>query len=185
MSEIKTISPRASYVEKEDELSIVISSATDRKKARNIGIIMSLWLIGGIAIGINYFRIEDHNTKVFILVWLAFWFYFSYVIGKAFLWQWNGKELIKVRDGKLIYKKDVSGRGFVIDYKIPEMKNIRKYGEKTPGWLKTFGGDYWSVDCDSIAFDYEGKEIPLGYKLNEKEQEQILKLLKKGIAEYK
>lgn len=185
MSEIKAISPRASYVEKEDELSIVISSATDRKKARNIGIIMSLWLIGGIAIGINYFRIEDHNTKVFILVWLAFWFYFSYVIGKAFFWQWNGKELVKVRDGKLIYKKDVSGRGFVLDYKISEMKNIRKYGEKTPGWLQTFGGDYWSVDCDSIAFDYEGKEVPLGYKLNEKEQEQILKLLKKGIAEYK
>lgn len=182
MSEIQSISPRASFVKSEKELSIVISSATDRKKARNIGIILTLWLIGGIVIGINYFRLEDKNTKMFILVWMAFWFYFSYVIGKAFMWQWNGKELIKVRDGKLIYKKDVSGRGMVIDYPLTAIKNMRKYGEKTPEWIKRFGGDYWSVDCDSIAFDYEGKEIPLGYKLNEKEQGTILKLLKERVG---
>ncbi len=182
MSKIKSISKRASFVENENELSIVISSALDRQKARNIGIILGLWLIGGIVIGVNYFRIDDHNTKLFILVWLAFWCYFSYVIGKAFLWQYNGKELIKVRDGKLIYKKDVSGRGFVLDYEIAEMKDLRKYGEKSPEWIKRFGGDYWSVDCDSIAFDYQGKEIPLGYKLNEFEQGEILKLLKTKIT---
>ncbi|CAN5402477.1 hypothetical protein BH09BAC5_BH09BAC5_29530 [soil metagenome] len=178
MKEIISISPRASYKNDAEELSIVISSAVDRKKARNIGIILGLWFVGGIVIGINYFRIDDHNTKLFILVWMAFWFYFSYVIGKSFLWQWNGKELIKVRDGKLVYKKDVSGRGFVLDYEISNMKDLRPYGEKTPEWIKTFGGDYWNSDCDSIAFDYEGKEIPLGYKLNEKEQKTILKLLK-------
>ena len=181
MSEIKSISKRASFVKNEKELSIVISSAADRSKARNIGIILTLWLIGGIVIGVNYFNIEDKNTKMFILVYLAFWFYFSYVIGKAFMWQWNGKDLIKVRDGKLIYKKDVSGRGFVIDYPLEKMKNLRKYGEKTPGWVKRIGGDYWSVDCDSIAFDYEGKEIPLCYMLDEKEQSTILKLLKEAM----
>jgi hypothetical protein len=181
MSEIQSISQRASFVKNEKELSIVISSATDRKKARNIGIILFFWLIGGILIGVNYFQLEDKNTKMFILVWMAFWFYFTYVIGKAFLWQRNGKELIKVREGKLIYKKDVSGRGVVLDYPLNEITNMRKYGEKTPEWIKRFGGDYWSVDCDSIAFDYEGKEIPLGYKLNEKEQGTILRLLKEGI----
>jgi hypothetical protein len=181
MNEIQSISKRASVVKKEDELSIVISSAENRSKAKNIGIIFALWIIGGIIIGSGYFQSDDKNTKLFILVYLAFWFYFSYVIGKAFMWQWNGKELIKVRDGKLIYKKDVGGRGFVLDYKLSEITNFRKYGEKTPGWIKTIGGDYWSVDCDSIAFDYEGKEIPLGYKLNEREQDTILKLLKERV----
>jgi hypothetical protein len=183
MSEIKSISKRASFVKNEKELSIVISSATDRSKAKNLGIILALWLIGGIVIGVNYFFIEDKNTKMFILVYLAFWLYFSYVIGKAFMWQWNGKELIKIRDGKLIYKKDVSGRGMVIDYPLGEIKNFRKYGEKTPGWVKRIGGDYWSVDCDSIAFDYEEKEIPLGYMLDEKEQATILKLLKERVGD--
>ncbi|HET6989843.1 MAG TPA: hypothetical protein VFJ43_00910, partial [Bacteroidia bacterium] len=153
MSEIQTISPRASFVQNENELSIVISSAVNRSKAKNIGIILVLWLIGGIVIGVNYFRIDDHNTKVFILVWLAFWAYFSYVIGKAFLWQWSGKELIKIRNGELFYKRDVNSRGWVLNYKLENISDLRKYGEKTPGWLKRFGGDYWSVDCDSLAFD--------------------------------
>ncbi len=177
MSEITSISQRASFVQNENELSIVISSAPDKSKAKNIGIILCLWIVGGILIGINYFRIEDHNTKVFILVWLAFWAYFSYVIGKAFLWQWSGKELIKIRNGKLIYKRDVKGRGWVLDYHLEKIKNMRKYGEKTPEWIKRFGGDYWMIDCDSITFGYEEKEIAFGYKLSEKETDKIIKLL--------
>lgn len=50
MSEIQSISKRASVVQNENELSIVISSAVDRAKAKNIGIILALWLIGGIVI---------------------------------------------------------------------------------------------------------------------------------------
>ncbi len=182
MSEIQSISKRASFVKNEKELSIVISSAENRDKAKNVGIILALWLIGGVIIGYSYFDTADKNTKMFILVYLAFWFYFAYVIGKAFMWHWNGKELIKVREGKLIYKKDVSGRGMVADYPLNEIKNLRTYGEKTPGWIKTIGGDYWSVDCDSLAFDYQGKEIPLGYKLSEKEQGTVLKLLKERVG---
>lgn len=178
MNEIESISPRASVVKKEDELSIVISSALDRSKAKTIGIILALWLLGGIVIGINYFRVDDHNTKVFMLVWLGFWAYFSYIIIKAFRWQWAGKELIKIRKDKLYYKRDVNGRGLVQNYDLQEIKNLRAYGEKAPGWVKKIGGDYWSIDCDSMAFDYEEKEIPFGYKLSGKEVEKILKLMK-------
>lgn len=177
MAEIESISKRASVVKGENELSIVISSAEDRAKAKNIGIILALWLVGGIVIGVNYFRIDDQNTKLFILVWLAFWAYFSYVIIKAFLWQWSGKELIKVKDGKLLYKRDVNGRGWVIDYTLEGISDLRKYGEKTPPWLKRFGGDYWTVDCDSLAFDYEEKEIAFGFKLSEKETDKLIKLI--------
>lgn len=84
----------------------------------------------------NYFRIEDHNTKVFILIWLAFWAYFSYVIIKSFLWQWFGKELIKIRNGKLIYKRDVNGRGWVLDYELKEISDFRLNGVKLPDGSK-------------------------------------------------
>jgi len=178
MSEIQSISKRASVVQNENELSIVISSAVDRAKAKNIGIILALWLIGGIVIGVNYFQIEDYNTKVFILIWLAFWAYFSYVIIKSFLWQWSGKELIKIRNGKLIYKRDVNGRGWVLDYELKEISDLRLYGEITPGWIKRIGGDYWNIDCDSIAFDYEGKVIAIGYNLTDAESNRIVKIMK-------
>jgi len=178
MSDIESISDRASVKRNGENLSLVITSAPDRKKAKNIGIILGLWLIGGLIIGLNYFKVTDDNAKLMILIWLAFWLYFSYVIGKAFRWQYFGRELIQVRDGKLFYKRDVGGRGWVQEYKLSGITNLKKYEDKSPAWIKKFGGDYWSIDCDSLSFDYEEKEIAFGYRLSEKEADKIQKVLR-------
>src|ERR1700751_5429186 len=107
MSEIESLSDRASVKKNEEDMSIVIGPSPDKKKARNIGIILALWLVGGIIIGLNYFKVTDENAKLMIVIWMAFWLYFSYVIGKAFRWQYFGRDLIQVRNGKLFYKRDV------------------------------------------------------------------------------
>jgi hypothetical protein len=182
MNEIENISPRASLKRNGEDLSLVIMSSTDKSKAKYIGTIMVLWLVGGIYIGINYFRITDSNEKVMIIVWMAFWLYFSYIILKSFFWQYSGKEIIQVRNGKLFYKKDTSGRGWVQNYKLENLKNLKKYEDKSPSWSKKFGGDYWSTDCDSLSFEYEEKEIAFGYRLTEKESEKIQKILKPFFA---
>ena len=83
MSEIQSISKRSSVVQNENELSIVISSAVDRAKAKNIGIILALWLIGGIVIGVNYFQIEDYNTKNWIAAFPSVGTYQDIIQGKV------------------------------------------------------------------------------------------------------
>src|SRR4051812_25577826 len=113
MNEIESISNRASVKKTGEDVSIVVVSSPDKSKAKNIGIILALWLAGGVVIGWNYFRLTDEKAKLMIVVWLAFWFYFSYIIIKAFRWQFFGRELIQVRNGKLFYKRDVGGRGWV------------------------------------------------------------------------
>ena len=178
MSEIENISPRASVKKSDEELSLVIMAAPDKSKAKYLGILGALWLVGGIYIGYNYFVVKDANTKVVIMVWMAFWFYFSYIILKSFLWQYSGKEIIKIKNGKMFYKKDTGGRGWVQEYNLNEISNIKKYEDKTPSWTKKFGSDVWSTDCDSVSFEYEEKEIAFGYKFSEKESEKIQKLLK-------
>ncbi len=164
-------------MEKENELSIVITSAPDKKRARNIGILFTLWLIGGAMMIAGFFDVEEQKTKVMLLVWMGFWLYFSYVMVKALMWQLAGREIIKVRDGKLLYKRDVQGRGWVHDYDLGAIRNLRARPDESGSWIKRFGGDYWSTDCDSLAFDYKDREIAFGYRLNEKESEKIRKLI--------
>lgn len=82
MSRIESISPRASFTRKEDELSIVISSGADQSKAKIVGAILLLWLIGGGVVISSYFTMTDQRSKVMLLVWLAFWLYFTYVMVK-------------------------------------------------------------------------------------------------------
>lgn len=185
MSEIQSISDRASYVRKENYLSIVISAAANRKKAAIISVILGLWLIGGATVVWNYFGLTDPKTKIVVIVWIAFWLYFSYIMGKGLLWQWSGKEIIQVRDGKLFYKKDTGGRGWVMNYQSDQVKNLKEYAKKSTGWIERFGGDYWSTDCDSLSFQYEDKEIAFGYKLTERESDKIQKLLKKEMQHSK
>ena len=181
MSQIESISERASFARKENEFSIVISSAPDKKKAYFVGIILLLWLIGGGYIISNYFTLTDQKAKLMTVVWLAFWLYFTYVMGKAFTWQWSGREIIKLREGKLYYKRDTGGRGLVNNFPLKSIKNLKIAQDKSGSWMRQFGGDFWTTDCDSISFESDEKEITFGYKLSEKEKEKILKLLKKEI----
>ncbi len=185
MSEIEFISNRASVKKEGEDLSLVISSAPDKSKAKSIGIILGLWLAGGIYIGLNYFKLQDENAKLMIVIWIAFWLYFSYVIGKAFRWQYFGRELIQIRKGKLFYKRDVGGRGIVKEYQLNGIANLKKYDDKSPAWTKKFGADYWSVDCDSLSFEYEETEIAFGFRLSEKESDKIQKLLRQYLPNRK
>ena len=181
MSRIETISPRASFARKEDELRNVITSGADQSKTKIVGAILLLWLIGGGLVISSYFTLTDQRSKVMLLVWLAFWLYFTYVMGKAFNWHRRGREIIKVRNGKIYYKKDVNGRGWVNDYPLESIKTLQPTSDKSDSWIARFGGDYWSTDCDSLRFHSMGKEIAFGFRLTEKERERITKLLKQEL----
>jgi hypothetical protein len=178
---IENIGKRASFARKEDELSLVIASSEDKRKAKIIGAILFLWLLGGAYVIYSYFGLTAQNAKIMTLVWLGFWVYFAYIMGKAFLWQWGGREIIKVREGKFYYKRDVNGRGWVHHYPVDVISKMRPTEDKTPSWISKFGGDYWSVDCDSMSFPYQGKEITFGYRLTDTEKEKIRKLLIKEV----
>lgn len=181
MSRIESISPRASFTRKEDELSIVISSGADQSKAKIVGAILLLWLIGGGVVISSYFTMTDQRSKVMLLVWLAFWLYFTYVMAKAFAWHRKGREILKVRGGKFYYKKDTNGRGWVQEYPLESIKTLQPTEDKSDTWISRFGGDYWSTDCDSLRFQSMGKEIALGFRLTEKERERITKLLRQEL----
>lgn len=183
MSRIESISERASFARKEDELSIVITASVDRWRMRLVGTILLLWLCGGVFIIWNYFGLTDQKAKILTIVWIAFWLYFSYIQGKAFLWLRSGKEIIKLRNRKLLYKRDTGGRGWVNEYAFDSISDLKASEDKSPSWIKQFGGDFWSTDCDSISFESAERTITFGFRLDEKEKERILKLIRKELKD--
>src|SRR5688572_7044724 len=95
------LSDRISVMRSENGTSVVISSMVDRKKSRTVAIILALWLIGGIGMMIGFPSIEDSNAKLVILIWLAFWLYFLYVLARLWRWKQYGHEVIKINKGVL------------------------------------------------------------------------------------
>lgn len=172
---MKVVSDRISIVEKEGELSIVISACNNKRRRQFMTVILALWILGGITFAFSFSSLKTDDVKMMVLIWLAFWLYFLYVIVKSWRWNIYGNEIIKIRNGKLFYKKDVKGRGWVLDYDLEQIRDMRIKPDSGPNWIKQFGGDYWSTDADSIHFIHNGSEIPFGFQLKKEEAEKVIK----------
>lgn len=174
---MEILSERISLVRKDNDVSIVISAVSDKKKNKYIAALLILWVIGGATMIFSFPTLKEDNTRIVVIIWFAFWMYFLYVLWRLWRWKQYGHEVIKIVNGLMKYKKDVKGRGWVLEHKLELIRNLRVSASESPAWLKNFGGDFWNTDCDSIRFDYEDREISFGYQLEEKEREKLLKVL--------
>jgi hypothetical protein len=99
-------------------------------------------------------------------------------VGKAWLWRRFGNEIIKVRNGRILLKRDVRGRGFVNTYPVIDIQKIRPNSTKAPSWVQKLGGSYLNTEGETIAFDTPDKEIQLGYQLSTLERDAVLKIIR-------
>lgn len=175
------IGKRISIKRTENELSIVILSLTDKLKSRYLFAWLLLWSLSGIIVLSQYFIMPDQNTKTAIIVWMGFWIYFEFKILNAYFWRKSGQEKIKLRDNKLLYKRDVSGRGKIKTYETDYIKDLRIIEPKENSFSESLSSSYWVIAGEKLAFDYYGKEIKFGIQLEESEAKALLKVIKSEI----
>lgn len=172
------IGKRISIKRTENELSIVILSLINKVKNRFLLLWFILWSISGLIVLSQYFVMPDPNTKTAIIVWMGFWAYFEYKIFHAYLWRKSGKEKIKINDKKLLYKRDVLGRGKIKIYDIDFIKDLRLIEPKEDSFIENLNNSYWVIAGEKLAFDYYGREIKFGLQLDETDAKALLKLIK-------
>ncbi len=166
-----------------DELSVVVLSEVENRKSTLLLLWLIAWTLGGIVVFWEYLQLTDESKKIGFIVWLVFWFYFEYTISKAYMWRRNGKEKIKIRDGKLSIKREVNKRGKVNFYELDFIKELRVVEEKSKLML-SLNNSYWAVVGETIAFDYYGKMISFGLQLNEDDSKDLYKLLKHNLNQF-
>jgi hypothetical protein len=175
---MRVISERVSILKKDDVLSIVILSTTDRKKV----MIMLLWLIAwsvcGVIVFANYFKLHNQETKLFVIVYLSFWAYFEFKILRAFTWKKWGKEKLWVQNGIIHYQREVNGRGKIKEYN-PELVDDLKILELNPGSFTDYiNQSFWIKGGERLDFTYQGKHVGFGMQITDEEARVILKELK-------
>lgn len=171
------IGKRISIKRSDNETSIVIVSQSEKVKNILLFSWFFIWTVSGIVVMAQYFAIPDPNTKVMLMVWIAFWAYFEYRIFKAFMWRKYGVEKIKLRENKLFYKRDVAGKGKVKVYEYDFIKDLRIIEQKENSFADSMNTSYWLVAGEKIAFDYYGKEIRLALQIENDEAKALLKVI--------
>lgn len=176
------IGKRISIKHKEEEISIVIVSAIEKKKIALLFTWLFLWSIGGVIVFVQLFIIKEAETKVALAVWLAFWTYFEYKIIIAFLWRKSGVEKIKLRANSLFYKRSIAGRGKVRNFQFDFIKDFKTITPKENSFSESVNNSYWVIAGERLTFDYMGKEIKFGIQLPEKEADQLYRIIKKTLC---
>jgi len=178
---MKWIGDRVSFVEQKNLTTLVIYPEKTTWKSMLLYAWFSMWTSIGVFVVFELFNNYKREEKLMLLVFLAFWLYFFIRIGKAVLWQAKGKELLKLNDQALIIKKSVFGYGKAQEYFFENIKKIKIYESKTNSFEEFFQNSYFVVGGERIIFEYKGKEIKFGRKLNEKDTKLLFQLIARDI----
>ncbi len=172
------IGDQISITNSDKEWTIVILSLKDKIKSILLFAWLFVWSVCGVIMITQYFTTSNLDIKTVIIVWLGFWCYFEYKIAKAHMWRKYGKEIIRIKSGKLIYKKDVSGKGKIVEYDCETIKKFRFLEPNENSFIESFNNSYWVIGGEKLAFDYFGNEIKFGFQLKDEDAKALLKFIK-------
>ena len=156
--------------------------------------LLTLWLagftfVGVVAIYILITGVELLNTapgasaedfdkqKIYLIVFIGFWFYFWFKVARAWLWYRFGKELIKIDRTGLSIKKSIFGYGKAKSYLLENMKKFSLIKEEKTNFGNFFENSFWALGTDILTFDYFGKVKTFGRRVEMKEGRLLQRLI--------
>ena len=181
---MKWIGERISFVDDKQKTTFVIYPATKGIVKSLMGAWFAMWLVIGGTIGWSYFTFKlSQQESLIIVIFMVFWLYYAVKVGRSFFWLMWGKELIKVNEAALFYKKSIRNYGKSTPYYIENIKKIRFYTPKETSLQAVWETSPWVRGGERIEFDYLGKTVRLGRKLNEKDAKLFFNVLTKKVEE--
>ncbi|MGZ3882751.1 MAG: hypothetical protein ACXVPQ_09190 [Bacteroidia bacterium] len=176
---MKIISDRVSIVETDEVFSLVILPTTDKKKLWLMFFWLMAWTVCGIIVLANYPRMSDPNAKLFIIVYLSFWAYFEYKIIRAYTWKKFGKEKLWIKQGKLFYQQEVSGKGKIAEYDLELVDELRFIELSNTSFADSFNSSFWVKGGERIEFQCQAKLIRFGLQLSDEEAGEVIRKMKR------
>ena len=175
---MELIGKKISVMKKEHEISIVIS-VSDRPGASYALLFWMLcWFVCGPLLALLLWDNPEKDVKIFLFVFGGFWLYFLVRVYYAFMWKRYGREVIKIKEGKVFIKKDIRKKGKVHVYDLDFIKDLRKRDLNASSIGTALSSVDWLSFKEALAFDFSGKEIRIGYDLNAEDAQELFRLLR-------
>ena len=172
---MKLIGERISILKKENVVSVVILPTIDKTKLRLLFFWLLAWSACGLIVFINYFKVTDADSKLFIMIYLSFWFYFEFNIVRTFMWKRSGKEKLWVQDGILHYQRELNKKGKIHEFNIGLIGPLNLVELKPTRFSDIINQSFWVKGGERLEFYSQSKVIRLGMQLSDDEAKKIMK----------
>ena len=127
----------------------------------------------------------NQQEIIIVIVFMVFWAYYAMRVSKAFLWLIYGKEYIKIDEVGLHLKKSIMSFGRSNIFLFGNMIDLQFDVPTKGSWQMAWESAPWINGGERITFEYFGKIIRFGRKLNEKDTKLLFNLVIKRIQERK
>lgn len=181
MENIQLISKRSSVLIKDGVFSLVILPTEDKKKTNLLFLWLLAWTISGVIVLGNYFTITQDKAKLLLIIWIAFWAYFEFKIVRVFMWKRFGKEKLWIKNGLLLYKEVINGRGKTKEFDLNLISNLELITLTNGSIADTFSQTFWVKGGERIQLTCQSKVIKFGMQLADDEAKKIISALNKQL----
>lgn len=181
---MKWIGERTSFVDDKNKTTIIISAEDIGWQKALMGAWFFMWVtIGAIMIWAFSVLKLSQQEQIIILIFLVFWAYYAYRVGRQFFWLLWGKEYLKINEVGLSIKRGIKTYGKAKIYFLENITKMRIQEPKENSIQAVWEASPWIRGGERIEFDYLGKVIRFGRKLNQKESKLLFQLVTKRIEE--
>ena len=181
---MKWIGERISFVDDKEKSTFVIYPTSETWIKGLMGAWCAMWLVIGLTtIWYTFTHKMTDQENIIIVIFLSFWVYYASKVGRSFFWILWGKELVKVNEAALFYKRSIKQFGKSTPYYLENIKKIRMYQPKENSLQAVWETSPWVRGGERLEFDYLGKTIRFGRKLNEKDAKLFFNVLTKKVEE--
>lgn len=179
---MKWIGERISFVDEKQKTTVVIYPENVGWIKALMGAWVAMWYSIGATVIWSVFVLHlTDQERVILYVFLSFWAYYAYRVTRSFLWLLWGKELLKIDEVSLTIKRSIRGYGKATAYFLENIHKMRMYQPKPRSLQSAWEASPWISGGERLEFDYQGKIVRFGRKLNEKDSELLFRFLIKRI----
>jgi hypothetical protein len=175
---MELIGKRISVLKSNESTSFVILPSDANWKIYLLFAWLFLWTVSGFVVAANYFSMPNANMKMVLIMWMAFWAYFEFKIGKAFLFRRFGKEKVWIKNGRLFYWRDIAGRGKKLEFDKELIKDLELIDKSKKDFFASMNESFWVIGGESIVFSYGAKIYRFGIQLPEADARELLRQIK-------
>ncbi len=173
-------SDRIEVTQSKDRFEIRIGAKIPASQFAMLSAWLVAWTVAGIYVLSQVFTMQG-DSQIFMVVWLAFWAYFEYRIGSAWLWRKYGREVFRIVGNEIELRFEVAYGGRGEAFKRDDIKGFHNLEKDKSTFVKSFYSSFWVIGGESIGFFHKGKIKSFGRQISASDADKLIALIKKQL----
>jgi len=174
-------SDRIEVNQSKERFEILIASKIPRSQFAMLSAWLVAWTIAGVYVLSQVFSMQS-DSQIFMIVWLAFWAYFEYRIGSAWLWRKYGREVFRIEGDEVQLRFEVAYGGRAEAFSRADITGFHNLDKDKSAFVKSFYASFWVVGGETIGFFYKGRIKTFGRQISSNDADKLIALIKKHLA---